>query len=1001
MSSLSSKNLGYSRILPFFVIVLLITLFLGQTIYLPTKAYSMFDPFADSESKASESCEAAVKDVLEKALQGAGLHEDVVAILGLALDKFAKKACEDVYDLDVEVQPSGSGGYVRTTVVIDVRVGVEFWNPSNDWDYCLNPLNLILDDDDYSIKCYSTIGVHESFSGTMDVHDSKKVFAPWKEVWISKSIGKWGLELDVLKIGGSITNRVKLAPIDIGNWKFDHWSSNKCSSNENNCGFYLKEDSYATAHFAKLVDLHIVEVDQDGNGENVGCSYTLTYTPSSSWKKTSSFTKTFTGSGTFRHLYSGSTIKLEYDKDCPASRSDLRYDHAEVGGTKVRPGTTPITFTLSSDDHQSVRMVYWRLANLEVAVREKPDLRLSSCRVDLQFTPPAGAQNNPPDPDGAHGPSETLYGLYIGTTFQPSPTECGDRLQFDHWEYDGSVVSKMNPTLAIQDRYHRLTAIYWQLGYLSFDIVDDKSTKLGSNAIIKISVDPPDGTVRPLRPSGDYSNGDKPKLYLDSLVEASPKPLDGYKFDHWTGACSGTDLCSFKFQEDATIGAVYWKLYDLDIGVFDEQGSKIGCSVKLDFSTPEGALNDPPEPDGSYQGGTELKDLYRGTNVDPEALPCSGYRFDHWELDGKVIDGDFDIKSDMTLNAVYWKLYDLGLEVVDERGNPIGCKVKLDFEPPEGVKGDPAPDPDGVYSHGSQIDGLYRDTKISPSPVTCKGYRFDHWELDGSKWRGGSFDMSKDRHLKAVFWKQYDLKIVADPYSSGETTPYQVGVHKVDRGTKFRLRARPFSGYELVKWTVNDGDIYRDSVAITMDRNYEVVVHFGPRGLKILEDAILRFLGSLGKLCSLSNLDLTSLNYRAVRVDEDNNMDLLSKLSGPAARDQSDHMVVLGGPDAIPYEWENYGIVFQGSKLSVGDASYKSTYGKEDYTVILYDCNSEVVRIAGITSYGTRAGLMWLLSNSDEQINGPIVILKWTDANANGSVDLGEIHMVSVISAGV
>ncbi len=980
------------------VAIFLIALFIGQSIHLSSKAYEIFDPFADSESEASESCEATMKNLVEAALEGVGLSEEVISVLGLATDEFAKKACEDVYDLYVEVQPSGSKGFVRTTVVIDVRVGVQYWNPSNDWDYCLNPLNL--DEDEYSLKCYSTIGVHETFSGSMDVHDSKTIFAPWKEVWISKSIGKWGIELDILRIGGSITNRVKLAPIGTGHWKFDHWDSDRCSSDENNCAFYLKEDSYATAYFAKLVDLHIMEVDQDGNGENAGCSYTLTYTPSSNWRKTSSFTRTFTGSKMFGALYAGSTIELKYDKNCPASRSDLRYDHAEVGGTKVPPGTTPITFTLSSDDDQFVKMVYWRLANLEVAVKEKPDLSLSSCKVDLQFTPPAGAQNNPPDPDGAHGPSETLYGLYIGTTLKPSPMECGDRLQFDHWEYDGSVVSETNPTLAIQNDNHQLTAMYWQLGYLSFDIADDKSTELGSNAVIQISVDPPDDAVRPLRPSGDYSNGDKPKLYLDSVVKASPRSLNGYKFDHWTGACSGAGSCSFKFQGDTTLGAVYWKLHDLNIGVFDEKGSKIGCGVRLDFSTPEGALNDPPEPDGSYKGGIKLEDLYRGTQVDPEPLSCSGYHFDHWELDGKVIDRGFEIDSDKTLNAVYWKLYDLDLEVVDELGDPIECKVELDFRPPEGVKGDPAPDPDGIYSHGSQIEGLYRDTEVSPTPVACKGYRFDHWELDGSDWEGGSFGMSGNRHLRAVFWKQYDLTIVDDPSYSGETTPYPVGIHRVDRGTRFRLWVRPFAGYELAKWTVNGVDVERDSIEILMDRDYEVVVHLSARGLKVLEDAILRFLGGSGRSCFLSNVNLTSLKYKAVSKDEENNRDLLSKLSGPAASNQRNHMVVLGGPDAIPYEWENYGIIFQGSKLSVGGTSYKSTYGKEDYAVILYDCGSEIVRVAGITSYGTRAGLMWLLSNTNEQINGPIVILKWTDANADGSVDQGEIQMVLVISAG-
>jgi len=50
-----------------------------------------------------------------------------------------------------------------------------------------------------------------------------------------------------------------------------------------------------------------------------------------------------------------------------------------------------------------------------------------------------------------------------------------------------------------------------------------------------------------------------------------------------------------------------------------------------------------------------------------------------------------------------------------------------------------------------------------------------------------------------------------------------------------------------------------------------------------------------------------------------------------------------------------------------------------------------VVRVAGVTRYGTRAGLLWLTDHPDAFSEGDDAPLRWADSDGDGEVDPREV----------
>ena len=132
-------------------------------------------------------------------------------------------------------------------------------------------------------------------------------------------------------------------------------------------------------------------------------------------------------------------------------------------------------------------------------------------------------------------------------------------------------------------------------------------------------------------------------------------------------------------------------------------------------------------------------------------------------------------------------------------------------------------------------------------------------------------------------------------------------------------------------------------------------------------------------------------------VDRSMNADLISKIRAPFT--SSGVVIRLGGP-AVDPSWSSGGDVefirrngvFVG--IRIGNQTYMSSFGETDYSLIeRTKCGSfTFYRVAGVTRYGTRAGLLWLVNKG---VDARLTLLKWAD-DGDGIVELNEIEIEGV-----
>lgn len=297
------------------------------------------------------------------------------------------------------------------------------------------------------------------------------------------------------------------------------------------------------------------------------------------------------------------------------------------------------------------------------------------------------------------------------------------------------------------------------------------------------------------------------------------------------------------------------------------------------------------------------------------------------------------------------------------------------------------------------------------SAPDCTGYTFDHWEdvdsVDPSDPTVAYIeDISSDRDPKAVYLTNlYKLTIHVMEDGGGHlactvhvTAPdtgidgdYGDGTElDVKYGDTVTLEAKPCTGYSFLRWEGYVSDASPTMTFSMPDDNVEETAIYTRVSRTAVSEA------NLIRLRWAASGFPASFRYVARGADLRLNEDLLSKLAGPAPPGQRRMIIVLGGPAVVSYDWRGIGVKFikeRGSytSLEYSGKLYRASYGEEDYAVIYVNQDDMVVRIAGVTRFGTRAGLMFLLENTDLlQGTGPY-LLHWSDANGNGEVDLWEI----------
>ncbi len=136
----------------------------------------------------------------------------------------------------------------------------------------------------------------------------------------------------------------------------------------------------------------------------------------------------------------------------------------------------------------------------------------------------------------------------------------------------------------------------------------------------------------------------------------------------------------------------------------------------------------------------------------------------------------------------------------------------------------------------------------------------------------------------------------------------------------------------------------------------------------------------------------SAANFIASPEDKKMNKDLIDKLSSPFSK--SGVAIMLGGP-GVNRKWiglDNVKFIREGmtyTALMIGNNVYHAKYGREDYAIIVRTKCGELsfYQVAGITRYGTRAALIWLLERG---VDRDLTLIRWKD-NGDGIIEPMEV----------
>ncbi len=239
----------------------------------------------------------------------------------------------------------------------------------------------------------------------------------------------------------------------------------------------------------------------------------------------------------------------------------------------------------------------------------------------------------------------------------------------------------------------------------------------------------------------------------------------------------------------------------------------------------------------------------------------------------------------------------------------------------------------------------------------------------------------------------------------GSTEP-KPGTYTFSYGSKIRVKAIPREGYIFYQWELDGvriGSPDSPTITVTMNEDHNLRALFVKESLtSSLKKAVRelpKFPPSVGdSSISYSMLDdfPTGFYYDAGNIDVAFNKGELSLFSGMLVGGNKGHLIVIGGPKVMPFRWEEYDIDFNACGVTVGGKEYAAVYGEKDYAVILIDYENDAIRVAGITRYGTRAGLLWLLDNYPYLRGKSLLVVEWMDINSNREVELWEVSLVQI-----
>ncbi|HBC30317.1 MAG TPA: hypothetical protein DC024_03580 [Clostridiales bacterium] len=273
----------------------------------------------------------------------------------------------------------------------------------------------------------------------------------------------------------------------------------------------------------------------------------------------------------------------------------------------------------------------------------------------------------------------------------------------------------------------------------------------------------------------------------DTQVQLKAIPEEGWIFDKWEGALSGTENpSSIKINSNVNITASFSKrIYPLNV-------SCIGSgTVKEEIVE------------------TISSNYEYGTTVRLTAKPDIGWSFDHWEgcVEGNensivvTVDKEMNVTAVFTQNQYYL--------TINTRGNGVVTK---------------SPKNDS-YVYGDEIN-------LIASPQD--GWIFSHWEGDViSNNNEASILMDGNKNVTAVFLELFTLNILTSGEGFVEKNPSQDSY--VD-GTTITLTASAKQGWSFDCWK-GDLETTENPIVFKIDNNKEIEAVFNQNNYTVTIDS--------------------------------------------------------------------------------------------------------------------------------------------------------------------
>lgn len=441
------------------------------------------------------------------------------------------------------------------------------------------------------------------------------------------------------------------------------------------------------------------------------------------------------------------------------------------------------------------------------------------------------------------------------------------------------------------------------------------------------------GEVQLIPDKEEYEEGDE--------VIITAQAAEGYEFDSWRGALSGTDrIKEVVVDSNMTIGAVFVQTEDtsdrhtLTLST-DGGGSTIpsegsydydeGDIVKLfaypaeglEFSHWQGDVDDmrSTETDVTMNNDKEVVAVFEEktleiihvSNIDRKTIEY-GTDFSDLNLPNRVevilednsteeLDVDWNKGSYDGQEAGTYKIYgDLILK--DKITNPEELSATIEITVQE--------EGEEIYTLSINIEGKgtvtpsegthdYKEgEKVSVEALPEEGWIFDKWsgDIDSSELRENII-MNEDKDITAEFKEEEEeadtfiLNIKTE--GEGKVEPEE-GVHQYNEGEEVSLKATPKEGWEFSNWT---GDIFTVSpeTNITMDENKEVVAIFNEIEDGESEDI---YQGNIindfsGHTTTVNSLQFSSDNSKVLSASRDNTVKIWNSNIGNVITDFDEH----------------------------------------------------------------------------------------------------------------